>query len=57
LRHLLTERVNSSARGTPMPQAVRRYAAGRYRAETEMMARLVEGGTREWLAEIDRILA
>jgi Sulfotransferase family len=57
MRHLLTERVNSSARGTPMPPAVRHHAAARYRAETEMMASLVEGATRKWLAEIDRILA
>ena len=56
MRGRLREQVNSSARGTSMPQAVRRYAAQRYRAEAEIMARLAGGGSERWLAEIEHIL-
>jgi hypothetical protein len=56
MRDRLRERVNSSARGTPMPLAVRRYAAERYRGEAEVMARLAGGGSLRWLAEIEQIL-
>lgn len=56
MRGLLRERVNSSARGISMPQAVRSYAAQRYRKEAEIMARLAGGGSQRWLAEIEEIL-
>lgn len=56
LRGLLRERVNSSARGTAMPEAVRRYAADRYRNEAEILARLAGGGSEQWLAEIEELL-
>jgi hypothetical protein len=56
MRDRLEQQVNSSARGTSMPGAVRRYAAGRYRREAETMARLAGGGSSRWLAEIEQIL-
>jgi hypothetical protein len=56
LRGLLHERINSSARGTAMPAAVRRYAAERYHGEAELLARLAGGRSKQWLAEIEEIL-
>ena len=56
LRGLLRERINSSARGSPMPPAVRRYAAERFRNEAEILARLAGGGAQKWLAEIEELL-
>jgi len=55
-RGQLRERVNSSARGSPMPDAVRRYAAGKYRGEMATLARLAGGGSEQWLAEIEDLL-
>jgi hypothetical protein len=52
----LGERIDSSARGTAMPPAVRRYAAERYRSEAELLARLAGGRSVHWLAEIEEIL-
>ena len=56
LRGLFRERINSSARDFPMPPAVSRYAAGRYRGEAETMARLLGGRAQRWLVRIDREL-
>jgi hypothetical protein len=53
---LFRERINSSARGYPMPPAVMRYAAERYRSEAETMARLLGGPAERWLIRIDREL-
>ena len=46
VRELAGSRVNSSARGTPMPTAVARYAAQRFHAEAQTLAGLVEGPAR-----------
>lgn len=56
LRRLLKERVNSSARGIPIPPAVERYAAEHFRSEAEVMAGLVGGVTEQWLARMQRVL-
>lgn len=56
VRRLASAKVNSSARGLQMPQAVERYAAGRFLAESEMMASLIGGPTRQWLAQIRNVL-
>ena len=57
VRELAGSRVNSSARGTPMPTAVARYAAQRFHAEAQTLAGLVEGPARLWLAQIEALLA
>jgi hypothetical protein len=57
VRELAGSRVNSSARGIPMPTAVARYAAQRFHAEAQTLAGLVEGPARLWLAQIEALLA
>jgi hypothetical protein len=49
-------RVNSSARGLPMPRAVERHAALRFLAETEAVAALAGGPAEGWLLKIRDIL-
>jgi len=57
MRELAGSRVNSSARGTPMPPAVARYAAQRFHGEAQKMAALVGGSSRIWLEQVETLLA
>lgn len=57
VRKLLGERVNSSARGLPMPPAVERHVAGRFLDETALMARLLGGRASRWHADLQQVLA
>ncbi len=51
---LLAERVNSSARGTAIPPAVRRHAAHAYYREARLLAGLVGGESVGWLKDIEQ---
>jgi hypothetical protein len=56
VRRLAGARVNSSARGLPMPAAVERHAAERFHDEARTMAELVGGPATHWLERIEAIL-
>ncbi len=56
IRRLASAKVNSSARGLPMPPAVERYAARRYLAEADTMASLIGGPAGQWLLRIRGVL-
>ncbi|MGH8223103.1 MAG: sulfotransferase [Woeseiaceae bacterium] len=56
VRRLAGERINSSARGMPMPRAVERYVAERFQGEAEIMATLVGGPAEQWLEQIGTVL-
>jgi hypothetical protein len=56
VRRQANARVNSSARGLPMPKAVERYAAERFVGEAETMAELAGGPAKDWLVRIRGIL-
>ena len=49
----LRARVNSSARGLPMPAAVKQYAAARFVGEASKMASLAGGPAERWLKDIE----
>lgn len=56
VRRFAGERVNSSARGLPMPAAVERHVARLFVGEAEIMAKLAAGPATQWLDEIRNVL-
>jgi len=56
LRELTGQRINSSAQGLRMPDAVKHYAATRYHTEARKMAMLIGGPATQWLQEIETAL-
>lgn len=56
VRKLAGVKINSSARGMPIPKAVEHHVADRFRAEAETMAALIGGPAERWLEQIRTIL-
>jgi hypothetical protein len=56
VKELTAAQVNSSAQGVPMPDAVRRHAAERYRSETQKLAALLGAPATQWLEQIESVL-
>jgi hypothetical protein len=56
VKELTGEQVNSSAQGLSMPDAVRRYAAERYRGEVQKLAALLGAPATQWLEQVESVL-
>lgn len=56
VRNLVGESINSSARGSPVPEAVEHYVAERFRSDAEIVANLVGGPAVCWAEQIHAVL-